>query len=1025
VANATATRVLTYRATISASLAILGLLCCSSVAALNPDVLISQLQHTAWGPRDGAPVGPVLSLAQTIDGYLWLATPNGLYQFDGIVFERVQIPQSPKLSSLQIYRIFSSRDGALWVGFTFGGVARLKNGRWQIYGADDGVPRGSATEFIETADGTLWVGASGGFGYFDGMRWSTVGPEQGLPATPLSPGMFVDGQGTLWINAQGEIFTRRKGEMRFQRYPYVPARLGGFAESPTGVIWHDESIQLTPIAQNPPPVALKKVSGNGPVVDPDGGVWVMLDSLRRLAHSEHAALGVPIGSRDIADVYTQADGLTAGDVISFLLDREGNLWAGTSAGLDRFSESRFEAPLQSKENRGVWRPDPNVGVAPTGEAGGLYVTNGQDTVFRYKNGHLTPFLKQQITCILYADDHAVWFGGPDGLWYQGENGRSVVPLPVSGAPLQALAMDKSGALWVLIMRSGVFRLQDGRWTDEGDMHALPEKVPITIGRGRGDRMWFSYTGGVVAMLDGDRVQTFGRADGLSIGNVLAIQAGATEQWFGGDFGVARFDGQRFYGIPTVPELPVEGVTGIVETSAGDLWVNGRMGIVHLEAAELERNRQKPSYRVKGETIGAFDGLVGSAFGLRRSVAQTDDGKLWFATSEGFFGVDPRLSVHNRVPPPVLIRAVKVGDRSIAPAPDLKFPVRTTAVRFDFVALSLTAAQKVRYRYRLEGVDSGWSAITAAREALYTNLGPGSYTFRVIADNNDGVWNVQGAALEFTIPPAFVQTRAFVVLCVAAGTLAIWGLVRLRVRQVTAQVQKRLEERIAERERIARDLHDTLLQGVQALLFRLQIWEQDAAIPKSQRSEISAVIHHTKSIVLEARRRILRVRQTMVQNTDLAESLAAIGKEMSNENVVAIEIRVDGKAKDLTADARDQLAEIAREAIRNAYQHAKASRVGVNLEYGKRFLLMSISDDGRGFDSASVEGAVETTHFGLRGMRERAGQLGGHLRIDSCPMEGTRVKVIVPARKAYRAFKWRRRWRAVAVTPTTSRDDPVR
>jgi Y_Y_Y domain len=240
---------------------------------------------------------------------------------------------------------------------------------------------------------------------------------------------------------------------------------------------------------------------------------------------------------------------------------------------------------------------------------------------------------------------------------------------------------------------------------------------------------------------------------------MANHPGRIGHWFGGEFGLARLDGERFYSVRSVPELPLDGITGIVETTDGDLWLNGRAGIVHIAAAELERSRADPAYRVRGETLGAFDGVVGSSAILRPlpTAIEAADGKLWFATTSGIYGIDPARRVHNRVPPPVLIRALSVAGHTIEPIPGLTLPTYTTAVRFDYVGLSLTAPEKVRYRYRLDGVDTDWCEPTAARQTLRTNLRPGHYAFRVIAANNDGVWNESGASLAFVIPPAFVQT----------------------------------------------------------------------------------------------------------------------------------------------------------------------------------------------------------------------------------------------------------------------------
>jgi ligand-binding sensor domain-containing protein len=634
------------RLTTFVSLAFLALFWSGSAAALNPDLSLKQLLHTAWGPRDGAPLGLISSLAQTNDGYLWMVGSAGLYRFDGIAFERMELPYSPKLSSLRVRSVFAARDGSVWIGFTFGGVARLKDGRWQVYSPDEGVPAGSPDGFSEAPDGTLWVAASGGIGRFDGLRWSIIGPEMGLPPHPYRfPSVSVDGQGAIWVGTSDEILSRHADEPQFHRFRYVlPTPHNVWYRA--GIIWllQESPNQLVPIGQNPPPATVGSLTDvRGPlVVDRDGGLWFYFDgSLRRLTHPERAVVGVPLPTDDITDAYSKADGLT-GLPHAVLPDREGNVWIGTSAGLDRFSEPRLEAIPQSSRDQKCLHSGASVGMAPTGEVDSLWVTNADNLVCLYKSSHWTPLLKQQVSCIFRADNGAVWFGGPKGLWRQQAGHLESVPLPVVGFPVQAMAMDKSGGLWVSIMRTGVFRMKDGAWTPSGGVPALPPGPAITIVRDPHDRLWFSYPGGTVAVLDGDQVHTSGKSDGLHIGNVLANQAGRNEQWLGGELGLARFDGQHFYTVPTAPELPLGSITGIAESTQGDLWLNTPAGIVHLEARELDKNRLNSSYRVKGETIGAFDGLVEGASDIRPlpTIVQNGDGKLWFSTTGGIYALDP-------------------------------------------------------------------------------------------------------------------------------------------------------------------------------------------------------------------------------------------------------------------------------------------------------------------------------------------------------------------------------------------------
>jgi signal transduction histidine kinase/streptogramin lyase len=985
-------------------LAIAALFWSGSAAALSPDLTIKELHHTAWGPGQGAPLGGAVALAQTNDGYLWMAGPGGLFRFDGIAFERVDLPHDPKLSSLSLFSVFAPRDGGLWVGFTFGGVAFLKEGHWQVFSVADGVPPGSARQFAETPDGTLWLSTNNGLARFDGARWKAVGAQMGLPAGNNSM-VFVDSQGTIWAGG-GEnslLFFLRPGEQRFRNQPVAaptPWTGDGMAESSTGTVWLDAGDYLVPVAQNPPPRKPSSSSSYaGPVFDHDGALWDSLNGLRRIAHPEHPAMGSAIHLKDIADAYTDVDGLTARVVLALLADREGNVWVGTIQGLDRFSEPTLKAPLQSVEFSQILA----MGAAPADDAGSLWVTNALDAVVRYQDGKMSPpIIRKTVQTLFRAADGTVWFGGRQALWRVRQGHLESVAPPGPDRNTQALAQDKSGGLWASVVGSGTFRLKDGVWTPYGGIAELPRGTPMTIERDRRDRLWFSYPSGSVAVLDGERVRTYGVADGLRVGNVMANHPGRIDHWLGGEFGLARFDGERFYSVQSAPDLPLDGITGIVETTDGDLWLNGRSGIVHIAATELERSRLDPAYRVRGETLDAFDGVVGSGAILRPlpTAIEAAHGKLWFTTSGGIYGIDPARRAHNLMPPPVLIRALNVAGNTIVPIPGLTLPVYTTAVRFDYTALSLTAAEKVRYRYRLDGIDTDWRELTAARQALYTNLRPGHYSFRVIAANNDGVWNESGASLAFVIPPAFVQTGWFIALCVAGGAAAVWALVRVRVRQVRRRLEERMELRVNERTRIARDLHDTFLQTIQGSKLVADDALSATTDPSHMRQAMEKLSAWLARATEEGRAALNSLRTSATEVNDLAGGFRRALEECRiMHSSMEVSLQASGQIKEMYPIVRDEVYRIGHEAIRNACVHSRATQLRVELSYAQD-LSLRIYDNGVGIDPDIVNRGKQG-HFGLQGMRERAERIMGKFSVESSAGSGTVITLTVSGGIIYR------------------------
>jgi|HubBroStandDraft_6_1064221.scaffolds.fasta_scaffold06547_4 signal transduction histidine kinase/ligand-binding sensor domain-containing protein len=992
-------------------LAIAALLWCGSAAALNPDLTIKELHHTAWGPSQGAPLGGAIALAQTNDGYLWMAGPSGLFRFDGIAFERIELPHDPKLSSLSLVSAFAARGGGLWVGFTFGGVALLEDGHWQVYSVADGLPPGSPWQFAETPDGTLWVATDSDLARFDGAHWKAVGSRMGLP-TSSGLILFVDSQGTIWAGG-GEnslLYSLHPGEHQFRNQPVAaptPWVGDSMAESSTGTVWLDVGYKSVLVAQNPAPGKPGRSSRGGLLFDRDGTLWGSADGLRRLAHPEHLAMGTAVHLEEVVDAYSDADGLTARTVYSMLADREGNVWVGTTHGLDRFSEPSLSAPLQSAENVKVVPRIVVAGVALADNVGGLWITNSVDAVVRYQNGRMSPpIIKQKVETLFRMPDGTVWFGGRKALWRVRQGHLDSVPPPGPDQDTQALAEDKSGGLWASIL-GGVFRLKDGVWTPYGGIAGLPRRAAITIVRDRSDRLWFSYSDGSVAVLDDERVRTYGAAEGLQIGNVMANYPGRMNHWFGGEFGLARLEGEHFYIVQSVPELPLDGITGIVETADGDLWLNGRPGIVHIAAAELQLSRVDHAYRVRGETLGAFDGIVGTASTLRPlpTAIEAADGKLWFATTGGIYGIHPARRMRNRVPPPVLIRALTVSGQTIEPAAGLTLPVYTTSVRCDYIGLSLTAAEKVRYRYRLDGVDADWRELTAARQALYTNLRPGHYTFRVIAANNDGVWNEAGASLAFVIPPAFVQTGWFIVLCALGGAAVVWALVRLRVRQVRRRLEQRMQDRLNERSRIARVLHDSLLQGFQGLMFRLQAARQLLPErPGDAAKSLDSAMQVGDQAIGEGRDAVQNLRSSSFDDRDLATSLSTLGSELEAGIDQPLKpeycVVVEGRPRELTAVVRNEAYRIAREAVSNAYRHAKAGQIETEVTFGDADLTIRVRDDGIGMDPQILAQGQRPGHWGLPGMRERSESFGAHLHVWSDGSAGTEVELRIPANIAY-------------------------
>jgi signal transduction histidine kinase len=379
--------------------------------------------------------------------------------------------------------------------------------------------------------------------------------------------------------------------------------------------------------------------------------------------------------------------------------------------------------------------------------------------------------------------------------------------------------------------------------------------------------------------------------------------------------------------------------------------------------------------------------------------------LWFTTQDGVSVVDPHHLAFNKLPPPVHIEQITADDKPYDAVKGLRLPPRIHYLTIDYTALSLTIPEKVRFRYKLEGEDKDWREVVNDRQVQYTNLPPKHYRFRVLAANNSGVWNEEGAALDFEIPPMWYQTNWFRVACLAAFALLLWALYRLRVRQLAYQFNMRLEERVSERTRIARDLHDTLLQSFQALLPRLQaaIYKLPES-PVEARKTLEVAVDQASEAITEGRDAVQGLRASTVEQNDLALAIRTVGEELAsadhNQSSPEFNVVVEGTSRNLHPILRDEVYRLAAEALRNAFRHAAAQKVEVEIRYDEKHFRLRVRDDGKGIGDEVLRAKEREGHYGLPGMKERAGLVGGKLTIWSEVDNGTEIELVIPASRAY-------------------------
>lgn len=988
--------------------------------ALDPQRSLTQLHHKAWTIEDGAPPD-VWALAQSSDGYLWLGTGAGLYRFDGVRFDKFQPVAGDRMPSANINALHASSNGDLWIGYNIGQISRLRRGRLTTFDLGfGGIP---VFQIVEDRNAVLWAAVKGhrrgGLMRYAGKRWTRIGQDWGLPEGGVSS-VLPARDGALWVASGDALRVLRPGARQFEKTRERASDRTRIIQAPDDRIWvspggnlpiHPVAERLQPRSSGRWPVGSlllrREGSGEQILVDRDNVLWGTRKSggIFRIGNVGDRRTGANFDHWTGED-FTLADGLSSDLANPLLEDREGNIWVGTNLGLDRFRHTNAVAapgvPLTSRQGFQV----------TAGKDGAVYVATG-DTLFRAYPERPA----ERIAAIanaprsLYTDrSNRVWMGTDRGIAYL--DGKELIPQTLPGAvPRGAVGWveDSAGTLCASMLQGAILCRSGGRWTRARFQAAETKAAPVQLARDSKDRIWFNYEDHLV-LLDGARRTVFSQRDGLSVGSIEIVVPSGEDVYVGGDFGVARFDGRRFQTLRSEKHPLLSRISGIVQSADGDLWLNGIAGVVRVAAGDLPSAFAHPDRPLRMTLFDLDDGLPGVA--QQDSNAPTaiaaSDGRLWFVTSHGVAWIDPRRLGRNPLPPPVSITQLVAGDKRFDFPRSIDLPAGTTSLQIDYAALSLSIPERVRFRYQLEGVDAGWIDPGTRRQAFYTGLGPGHYRFRVIAANNDGVWNRTGATLTFIIRPTFVQSIWFKLLAAGAVLTGAWLIYSLRMRQIAERNQRQLEERLRERERIARELHDTLLQGFQGLVYRFQsAMNLLPATHKAYRA-METALDLADDALAEGRDRVYNLR-TAAPEDDVSQHLANVAARATPAFAGSFRVVVEGQPRTLHPVVCEEIQRIGEEAVSNALRHSHAANVDVNIVYHAREFVLQIVDNGVGIAPDVIAHGAGEHHFGLTGMRERAELIRGRFKLSSRPGGGTQVTLTVPASIAYAKAptgKWR-------------------
>ena len=977
----------------------------STALALDPKLELSQYAHTSWTVRDGYSLGAVFAMAQTPDGYLWLGGEYGLFRFDGVRFIPWQPPAGQQLPA-KPYSLLVTRDGTLWIG-TFAGLASWSGGKLTLYPELNDL---FVTSLLEDRDGTVWAGILANQGRLCSIR-------SGRAECYLENGAFgafvwslgEDSSGALWAGAESGLWRWKPGPSK--RYAMSGPRVGDMTKADDGRLLLGvsgaglrqivgdkvEEYSIHSAVNRSVLLPDHDVDSNKLLRDRDGGLWIGTHQ-RGLIHVNHGR----------TDVLKKSDGLSGDISCSLFEDREGNVWVATTGGLDRFRE----LPVTSISTKQGLSSDATRSVLAAAD-GSIWVAS-QDGLTRWKDGQTTVFhkasgLPDDATHSLFQDYRGrIWVSTNRGLAYY-EDGKFVAVSDVPSKEIYSIAGDHAGNIW-LSGNKGLSHLFDGGLVGHFPWSALGRRQQakvIVCDRGG---LWLSFwqDGGVLYFKDGQVRTSYTPAEGLGKGPVAGLQLDRDGALWAAtqDGGLSRIKDGRIATLTTKNGLPCETVHWSMEDNDHSLWLGTACGLVRVARSELDAWIANPQRKVELTVWDAADGVRLSAVSpayFNPPVVKSSDGKLWFL-GEGVQVVDPHHLPVNKIVPPVYIEQVTADRKPYDVTQSLRLPPLVRDVAIDYTALSFVAAEKVRFRYKLEGYDNDWQEAGNRRQAFYTNLPPRNYRFRVIASNNSGVWNEEGALLDLSIDPAFYQTRWFRVAVVVLLIAMLWAAYQLRVRQLAHQFNMTLEARVSERTRIARELHDTLLQSFQGLLLRFQLVSQLFTVrPVEAKQTLDSAIDQASNAIGEARDAVQGLRSSALDTSDIVEAITAMADELTSDistpESPAIDVKVEGARRDLNANVRDESYRIAVEALRNAFRHANAKRITVEIRFDPRQFQLSVSDDGKGIDEHAM-GRQPSRHFGLHGMRERAELFGGKLEVWSKLGSGTQLELSIPGATAY-------------------------
>ncbi|SEL78786.1 Signal transduction histidine kinase [Roseateles sp. YR242] len=987
-------------------LPVLALLLLGGAASSAAAGALADYEHTVWSEKDGLAAG-VVSITQVPNGMLRLRTALGNQIFDGVEFHSPQRNPSggPFVDYAEVLGQTSPTGAVYYIHPETLRLMRRWKGQTEAVHDKDGLSQWA--RFIFDQDGVGWYYAVGGLFRLEGLKVEALGDAWGIPKGTMSSNRpVVDAQGTVWIAATDTLFRLARGARKFERYD--AAHCAQIAFAPDGALWCASAEGLAVVSMKDGRPAgqrlLTQASYGALFFDSRGGFWIC-----SAGGIEHAAdwrsILEPGGIAALqADAMTPKQGLGSIDINTINEDAEGNIWLGTEAGLERFRTTRFNrAPLPEYSYDARIKPDTD---------GSLWIGPWDRNLMHLSAGRVTDLPRiRRVTAIRDGADGRIWLATDRTLWRK-DPGAAFAPVDMPDVSwrerIQQIAEDDVGTVWLQAGQE-LLQLKEGRLEQPDESQIPHSKDPYPLVADEKRQLWFATNGRGPFVLKGGVFREIKSQAYLdTIIEAWSAHAHGPRVWIGGRGGVGVFEGEYFRPLKFKDDR-VKGVTGIVETAQGELWLHGLTKVFRLSAEQL--NAGLNGQTLTPEAFDHRDGLRGTGVpsAYAPSLAEDASGRLWVTTNEGLFWIDTRMKPVATLPPVALIRAVKSDGVAQPGEGGVQLSANPGQVEFNYTAAALSIGDRVHFRYRMEGIDPEWRDADTRRTAYYTQLPPGHHRFEVVASNEQGEWAQTPTFLAVEILPAWYQTLWFRALTMALVIGCLWWIYRLRVSVLRARERVRMQEIAGERERIARDLHDTLLQSMQGLILSFQSVASNMPAQGGTRGVIEGQLDRADQLLGEARDRVRDLRGTDADAISLREAFESAVRQLVG--MARIELVEDGVPRPLRPLARDRIYLIGREALLNAVMHGEGGDVRVQLLFERRRFVLRVRDKGPGIEHEVLVAGTRPGHYGLVGMRERAAQIGGTVTISRLPEGGTEVELQVPAARAFagnaRGGVWRK------------------